>query len=299
MQQKTELLKIRDFGQVISDTFNFLKENFKPLAKCFFTFCGFFIVATIALSIVIQLQTGTQMQNAFSPVRARQVFETFSDRLGTVFVMYAFIILFSLLNYTAMHVTVFSYMSLYKEKGNVPPTTEEVWGYFKYYFFRAFGTIFLLSLLLGIAFVLCLIPGIYLSPALGLVVPVMIFENGSLSYSFSKAFQLLRNNWWTTFGAIFVMIIIVYFISAIVMIPVTVITISTTLIQKGGLNGIQTLSIVSSVLSGLAQITQILPLITAALCYFSLSEQMEGTGLMGRINQLGNNNTSEQSTEEY
>ena len=43
MIQKVEFRKVRDFGEVISDTFLFMKQNFKPLFKAFFYLCGFFL----------------------------------------------------------------------------------------------------------------------------------------------------------------------------------------------------------------------------------------------------------------
>jgi hypothetical protein len=44
----------------------------------------------------------------------------------------------------------------------------------------------------------------------------------------------------------------------------------------------------------------IVPLVTSALCYFSLNEMKEGTGLMERINQMGNDtNTPDLPAEQY
>lgn len=54
MPAKIELLKTRDFGEVITDTFVFIRENFKPLIKCFVIFCGFFVVASAVFSAIQQ-----------------------------------------------------------------------------------------------------------------------------------------------------------------------------------------------------------------------------------------------------
>ena len=42
MPSKIELLKVRDFGEIITDSFGFVRQNFKQLVKCFFVFSGFF-----------------------------------------------------------------------------------------------------------------------------------------------------------------------------------------------------------------------------------------------------------------
>jgi hypothetical protein len=163
MPPKIELLKVRDFGEIISDTFVFVRENFKPLLKCFFIFCGFFIVATAIFSVLQQLK----MYGAITDVTTmgpRALFGTSSPFAKLFTVEYFLAILLLLITYFAMQVTVFSYMALYKQKGNIQPSTEEVWGYFKYFFLKVVASSFVVVILLLIAFVLCFIPGIYLYP---------------------------------------------------------------------------------------------------------------------------------------
>jgi len=59
-------------------------------------------------------------------------------------------------------------------------------------------------------------------------------------------------------------------------------------------------TILTSVLGHVALVLYILPVITIALCYFSLNEQKEGTGLMARINQIGENKADNNlPAEEY
>jgi hypothetical protein len=53
MEPNIELAKPRDFGEIISDTFLFIRQNFKGLLKSFFIFCGFFMVAgAVSMSIM-------------------------------------------------------------------------------------------------------------------------------------------------------------------------------------------------------------------------------------------------------
>src|SRR6202007_1524506 len=66
MDSKIELAKPRDFGEIISDTFAFVKQNLKPLLKYFFIFCGFFLLATGATEILTQIQALDRINN-FNP----------------------------------------------------------------------------------------------------------------------------------------------------------------------------------------------------------------------------------------
>ena len=51
---KIEFKRRRDFGQVINDTFTFMRQNFKPLIKTYFTFCGLFVLASMSSMLVYQ-----------------------------------------------------------------------------------------------------------------------------------------------------------------------------------------------------------------------------------------------------
>jgi hypothetical protein len=62
MQPKIELAKTRDFGEIINDTFLFMRQNFKPLLKYFFTFCGIFLAAGTVCSTLYQLKNNGACQ---------------------------------------------------------------------------------------------------------------------------------------------------------------------------------------------------------------------------------------------
>ena len=68
--------------------------------------------------------------------------------------------LFMILEFVAINVTVLCFMVLYKENQKIVPTTEEMWGYFKYFYLRVLGSSVLLYILMIIGFAFCLIPGI-------------------------------------------------------------------------------------------------------------------------------------------
>ena len=188
-----------------------------------------------------------------------------------------------------MFVTIYSYIALYREKGGEAPTVEEVWGYIKYYFLRMLGASLVLIILLILGFVFCVIPAIYLYPIFALVAPIMIFENTSFGYAFNQSFRLIKEYWWVTFGALFVMSLIAGFSAAVVTAPVAIANVVIMFIH--GTKDIHMsvpLTLATVILQQLATVLHILPLVTVALCYFNLTEVKEGTGLMGRIQNFGN-----------
>lgn len=300
MQPKVELLKIRDFGEIISDTLQFARQNFKALLRCFFVFCGFFVVAGVLFAVLQQIKTVSALNDGFASPRT--LFGPVNSNpfrfLGWE---YLISMLFYVLGYVAMQVAVFSFMCLYKENGNVAPTPIEIWGYFRYYYIKIFFSALLLGVIVVLATCFCLVPGIYLYPILSLVLPIMIFENTTFGYAFNRSFRLIKENWWATFGAIVVMILIVYFASALLVLPASIFNAVNMVTHMGkGMTMSVTAAVITAIAGGICHVFYILPVITVALCYLNLTEQLDSTGLISRIGQLGAANADDNlPKEEY
>lgn len=301
MPPKIEFLKIRDFGEIITDTFGFIRENFKPLLKCFFIFCGFFLIGSAIFSALQQIKTVGTINN-IRLGHPNSIFGQGGRNPFAIFgVEYLMIFIFELFVFTAAHVTVISYIGLYKQKGNIVPEPNEVWAYFKHFFIKTALSTILLFIMLCISAIFCFVPFFYLAPIFALIFPVMIIENTSFGYAFNRSFKLAHKNYWTVFGAMFIMVLIVYVGSLVVLLPVSALNISTIFLHFGkGTSMSITLAVVAGLLQQVVRIIFILPVITSCLCYFSLSEEIEGNGLMGRIEQLGATTPEDNSpTEEF
>ncbi|QXU41106.1 hypothetical protein [Pedobacter sp. D749] len=279
---KLEFRKKRDFGQVINDTFTFMRQNFKPLIKVYFTFCGLFVLASMLTMLLQQYK----MVNIFNTIGVEGNTNKFG--LSSVYsIEYFLSILFSLATYASMSVAILSYIAVYVKKGNETPTTEEVWGYFKYYFFRIFGSSLLLILMLIISFFFCVVPFFWLFPYVAMIFPIMVIENGSLGYSFTRSFAVIKDNFWVTFGTLIVVWIIVYACMSMVILPTTLFNMIGMFTHKTPRMSL-TLTMITTVLQSICQVFTIIPIITISLTYFSLVEQKENPGLMERISNFGN-----------
>jgi len=278
---KLEFRKKRDFGQVINDTFTFMRQNFKPLIKVYFTFCGLFVLASMLTMLLQQYK----MVSIFNTIGIEGNTNKFG--LSSIYsVEYFLSILFSLATYASMSVAILSYIAVYVKKGNETPTTDEVWGYFKYYFFRIFGSSLLLILMLIISFFFCVVPFFWLFPYVAMIFPIMVIENGSLGYSFTRSFAVIKDNFWITFGTLIVVWIIVYACMSMVVLPTTLFNMIGMFTHKTPRMSL-TLTMITTVLQSLCQVFTIIPIITISLAYFSLVEQKENPGLMERISNFG------------
>lgn len=283
MAQQVEFKKVRDFGEVIGDTFLFIKQNFKPLLKTFVYFCGFFMLAGMISTIILQINTLVD-SNAYVGTNNFQV--NYFHQLGDHYIEFLFTMLIGMLFFNSLSVSVLGYIAAYIQKGNVVPTTTEVWGYYKYYFFRFFGISIVTSLFMGLCFVCCVIPGIYVFPAMTILYPVVIVENAGLGGAFDRSFKLIKNEWWITAAIILVVWIITYFASAIIRIPSVIIAMVSALTHAEKPIG-NAYVIVSSIGQYLSYFFFLIPMIASALIYFNLVERKESVGLMSRIENLG------------
>lgn len=294
MTDKLEFKKLRDFGEVINDTFVFIRQNIKPLVKVFVYFCGFFVVATGVASVLQQLG----MRNAMLEMSSRAPGNPFGffDKIFTI--NYLLVILFSMANYAAMYVSILSFITLYIEKGNVAPNVDQVWAYFKYYFFRVLGSSLFVTLFVLICFVACIVPAIYVFPAMSLFFPVMIFENAGWSYAFGRSFKLLKDQWWVTAATILVVYIITMACISFISVPVAIVSMASTFTQ--GVKAMSvTMIIVSTVIQCLSQIFMVIPIIGLSLCYFNLVERKENIGLLSRIDDFGQAKNPFGAPEQY
>lgn len=279
MTETVEFKKRRDFGQVINDTFTFIRQNIKPLIKTYFTFCGLFVLASMATLLLQQFK----MVNVINTVGGMR----HTSGIGLYGIEYFLSLIFSFASYSSMTVAILSYIAIYVQKGNQTPTLDEVWGFFKYYFFRVFGSSFLLMLLLIIGFMFCLVPGFYLFPFIAMMFPIMVIENSSLSYSFSRSFSLIKENFWVTFGTLIIVWIIVYACTTLIVLPTSLFNMLAMFSSKNPQMSL-TLTLITTVLQSLCQVFTIVPIITISLMYFNLVEEKESVGLMERISNFGN-----------
>ena len=278
MRANIELNRAREFGDIISDTFAFVKQNFKSLLKPYFVIGGLLLLTNILISAWVNTNRGDAGLNTLAG-------------LGELF--------FDFINHVVLTLVTLSYLAVYRQKDNHPADTIEVWGYFKYYFFRVLLTQVVLVIFAGLGFFFCFFPGIYLSVVFSLVTPIMVIENGSLRYSFDRAFKIIKENWWLTFGAILLIVVVSAMIMLILMLPAMIVYGGTEWLTGQKLN--TSAGILQSVMINLSQLLWIIPIITITLVYYSITEEKEGNSLIDRINSFGRNphGANQPSSEQY
>ena len=287
MQKIIQFKKERELGDVLGDTFKFVRENYKLLFKALVKFAGpVFLIQLFATGYYTF--TASDLEKIFSGAGQINPGFGFNMVLAMLFMFITSIAYQAFMYGTIQH----SIKSYVKNNGEI--NLDEVghgmnqdWGSFLGLGFVIFAMVFA-----GIMF--CFIPGIYLMVPLSLAYSIKTFDRLSFSETISHCFRLVKDNWWITFFTLLVMGIIVYLMSMIFQIPALIYTMTKTFtaVQEGSYSDpsfmFDWVYLALSVVANAAQsiIFGILA-ISVAFIYFSLNEQKNHTGAYEAIDNLG------------
>ncbi len=291
-----QLFQQRDFGNKINATFQYITQNFRSLGVCLL-----YIVGPVAL--VAGIATGVMQSNMLRLVGESANANT-SDPLAAFQLMSQFLsptfwlaILFSVLANVAVILTTYAHMKVYDRTKSTVISVADVWTEVQPMIGRAIIISLLNSVLVGIAFMFFVIPGIYVAVVLSLSLAVTCFEGTDFGMTWTRCFQLIRDKWWSTFGLIFIVGIIVFIVGLLFAIPTTLIAFFT---------GAKMLPDVSVVWLMVGNVINLVgrTLLNAVLYiaigfqYTNLVERQEGRGLISAIDSIGTSSTQPRPTDE-
>ena len=290
-EQKVELRKIRDFGENLNDTILFIRQNFKSLLTSFFCIAGIFMLTSAILSGMYQSQFSSLFEDIFNRKNQRTTSPVAMFN-GTYFL----VLVFAWLNYVAMQVSVISYIKIYDAKGEETPAIAEVWNVFKRYFFKVFLYSIPIALLIVVGFFLCLAPGVYLAVVFAQFSVVLIMEDETFGGAYLRCFKLIRENFWISLVIYFLTYLIAVFSGSIISLIVGSITALISYFTTRNINA--TVGIVASILDIFAFIFYIVYYVAICLHYFNLAEKYDGTGMMRKLDSIGDNEQNFDNTQE-
>lgn len=289
--QKIEFRKNRAFGENLNDSFLFIKYNLKHLLQSIFAITALFMLTQAIFNGLYQSRVGSiwtallQGRNS-SQFRGSDIFNF----------QYFMVILFALLTYISLQVALTAYVKYYLENDGKKPGIEEVWNIFIKYFFRIILYNIPLFLLIIAGCFFCLAPGIYLWVVFVPFTTIAMIEDKGFSDTFSRCFELIKENFWMSLGLYVVAYFIYNISSAIVGLVVSAVIGLVTYLTSKSLSA--TMAIVTSFLNIFSFCFYIIFLVSATLNYFTLVEIKDGTGILNRINNIGKKNNDYDNVEE-
>jgi hypothetical protein len=320
-----EFQHTRDFSRKLNATFEFIRQNFKPLGKSLLYIAGpaVLVGSVMAGSFIGEFLGFTQVAQS-DPDSISQYFLSVSFWLQLilmfVFLTISFVVAISVIN---------CYLVLYDEKKSNKIEVNEVWGRVRSIFWPYLGTSLLLFVLFIVAYLLLLLPVfvlanispwlvflgivlvvggiIFLMISVALTYFVQLYEKKNFFDAMVRSFRLVNSGkWWSTFGLIAVLYLVMMTISYIFLIPYYAMLFTATLhnVSTGEIaEPSATWKTLIMVLFTLYYMCQMflyaLPNVGIAFQYFNLVELKEARGLMSQIENMGQAVPSANRPEEH
>src|SRR5690554_1793357 len=158
MKNLIRFKKQRELGTIITDTFTFLRDNWKPLFGLIFKIAGPALLFLV-LAYVYYMQPFSAILSMMDNLDAAEVMPT-SLLLYMFLLVLAGVVYYALLNGVVLH-----YIQSYINNNGAVKTTEVTDG-IRNDFWKLIGTGIVIGILTTVGMILCVIPGIYIGVAL-------------------------------------------------------------------------------------------------------------------------------------
>ena len=281
-----EFKKKREIGDIITDTFKFLRHNFKTIFKLLAKTAGIpfvlFIVVQFYYTRISFSSTQLDFNNPLGPFNTPEV-------LFTALLMYVCLFLYFAFLFAGIMAIVKSYI---KNKGVI--NEQEVIQNIRDKTMSTITLGILKFLILLISFMLCFFPGVYVMVPMAMVFSILFFEEKSVSESISHSFTIIKNEWWMSFLSLLLVGLLWYIASIVLSLPLMIYMWIKmfTVMQEGSFSDPSDMFdgvtiALTLVASSIQYILYMVVPIGAAFIYFNLNERMNQTGSLEKIDTIG------------
>ncbi len=294
MKNQIEFKKERDLGAIITDTFDFIRGNWRDYFLTVFSIIGPVLLVGAAVLVFAMVSYSGAMKgimgmNETAPDPS-MVFTNISGMFGWIFLMF---VVFGIVYTLLAEVSLF-YIKSYIENNGVANFQEVKDNTFaNLWKFIGLGVLSILMMI--VAYVLCVLPIVYISIVLSLAMPIMVFENKSIGDTISHCFTLIKSEWWNTFGVVLVIGILVSMLGFVFSIPSLIyqlisMGVSFTNEDPTAIFGLfeDPIYLILNLIAYLGKfLFYSVTLVSSAFIYFDLNEQKNFTGTFEKIESLG------------
>ncbi|MDO8952458.1 MAG: hypothetical protein Q7U86_07520 [Draconibacterium sp.] len=266
-EKEIEFRKKREIGDIFTDSFEFIRQEFKPISKLM----AVYVLPFMLLYGIVQVYLQKNVIGKFDLTDT----ETLLENIGPLYLNVFLFLLFGIFVQSLLIATYYSYIEVYVKKGKGNFDFAEITPLLFSNGLLAIGASLVISIIVMFGLILCFIPGIYFANTLSIAFIILIFEKKGLGNALIRSALLVKLQWWNTFLINVVGLIIIWTVSLIMSIPSMIAGLSVNIFSQNQtptefpdwywvLIGIST--IVSSIL-------YIIPYTFLAFQYFNLEER--------------------------
>lgn len=286
---KLKLMKIRDFGEVLNASFQFLKNEWKPIGKLLLYYFVPFLVIASALQSYAQTKVMGLMTN-MNAQDPESMIESYTSLFTNPLIIASYF--FQILIITMLMGILYSYFDTYLKKGQGNFTMADISPILLKNSIKALGISIVIGIASTIGFIFCFLPGIFVANSLSLAAIAYIIEKKGFSDAMSRSWSLVKTQWWITLLIGIIGFIIVMIIGYVLGLPLTILTVTKTILsaQSGAKIDIPTwYFIAQGFISMISTVLYIIPYTFFAFQYFNLIEREERPSLLDKIDRLEEN----------
>ncbi len=287
-----EFKKERDLGAIISDTFKFLRLQWKPFFGTIIRTSFFPMIIAIG-ALFFYMSSFSDFFGGFDLTVDVGVYN--EPNVGLMFISILFMSVFFLIAYVVMNITALYYIKSYIDNKGVIDY-QMIKDRVKDKFWSFTGLFILVGLILFMSALLCVFPVFYTGVVLSLAAPILVYHNLGAGDTISYSFKFINGHWWETFGVVLVVWLITTILGYIFSIPAmiyffikmgTIISANDPAVLAGSFT-----DPIYLILNGVSYIGQFvlyaITLISNVFLYFDINEQKNASGAMDKIDSLGN-----------
>lgn len=268
IEKEIQFRKKRELGDILSDSFEFIKQEYKPVSKLILTYVLPFLILYGIVQVFIQMKVIGNIDLS-DP-------ETLLANIGPIYKNIFLFSLFGIFVQSLLIGTYYSYIEVYIKKGKGNFDISEIKPHLFSNSLLALSAGFAVFILTMIGIVLCIVPGIYFANTFSIAAMVLLFERKGLGNAMSRSWKLVNFQWWNTLLLNIIGIIIIWAAGYVLSLPAMLAGITTTItaVKEMGTidypNWYWVLFGISTIISSLLWI---IPFTFLAMQYFNLDER--------------------------
>ncbi len=268
IEKEIQFRKKRELGAIFSDSFEFIKQEYKPVSKLILIYVLPFLILYGIVQVYIQMKLIGNIDLS-DP-------EAMMANIGPVYKNIFLFSLFGIFVQSLLIGTYYSYIEIYIKKGKGNFDLSDIKPQLFSNSLLALSAGFIVFILTMIGIVMCIVPGIYFANTFSIVVMIALFERKGLGNAMSRSWKLVNSQWWNTLLINIVGIAIIWIVGFVLTLPAMLTGITTTIIgvqDTGVINYPDWYWVLTAISTVISSILWIIPFTFLAMQYFNLDER--------------------------
>jgi len=267
IEKEIQFRKKRELGDILSDSFEFIKQEYKPVSKLIITYVLPFLILYGIVQVFIQMKVIGNI-DLTDP-------EAMMANIGPVYKNIFLFSLFGIFVQSLLIGTYYSYIEIYIKKGKGNFDLSDIKPQLFSNSLIALGAGFVVFIITMIGIVMCIVPGIYFANTFSIVVMIALFEKKGLSNAMSRSWNLVNTQWWNTLLINIVGIVIIWAAGFVLTLPAMLAGITTTIVgikDTGTIDYPNWYWVITGISTIISSLLWIIPATFIAMQYFNLDE---------------------------